>query len=169
MEGGSAGRKVSISPDAFDKQSSSKFPSSLIRVLREILRICLQIPVNLWRTAKTALLDWRLCVIFCIILRIPIGGSICYGFLDDWRSSQLRVLWNTSCCWQKLPTFTPQMGSKLASGRALCAVYASSHPKKGALPRIFGFLDGTARPICRPTKHREILYSGRKRFRCGKW
>lgn len=41
---------------------------------------------------------------------------------------------------------------------------------KGApLTNCIGFIDGTARPICRPKKNQKELYSGHKRFHCMKF
>ncbi|XP_055349413.1 LOW QUALITY PROTEIN: uncharacterized protein LOC129596212 [Paramacrobiotus metropolitanus] len=50
------------------------------------------------------------------------------------------------------------------------ALYATAIAGKGGIiPNVFGFIDGTARPICRPSVNQEIMYSGHKRFHCTKW
>lgn len=44
-------------------------------------------------------------------------------------------------------------------------IYAEAIERKGAaLSNCFGFIDGTVRPICRPTKHQRIVYNGHKRL-----
>ena len=44
-------------------------------------------------------------------------------------------------------------------------VYAESIRQKGAaLDNCFGFIDGTVRPICRPSKNQRIVYNGHKRI-----
>ncbi|XP_055339621.1 uncharacterized protein LOC129589089 [Paramacrobiotus metropolitanus] len=50
------------------------------------------------------------------------------------------------------------------------AGYASAISQKGGVfPDVFAFIDGTARPICRPTYNQKIMYSGHKRLHCTKW
>jgi hypothetical protein len=39
----------------------------------------------------------------------------------------------------------------------------------GAVQNFWGFIDGTARPICRPSVQQENYYSGHKRFHCLKY
>ena len=42
-------------------------------------------------------------------------------------------------------------------------IYADAIYAKGAaLSNCFGFVDGTVRPICRPTKHQHVVYNGHK-------
>ncbi|XP_055342334.1 uncharacterized protein LOC129590913, partial [Paramacrobiotus metropolitanus] len=41
--------------------------------------------------------------------------------------------------------------------------------KGGVYPGVIGFIDGTAREICRPKRYQRIMYSGHKRFHCTKW
>lgn len=41
--------------------------------------------------------------------------------------------------------------------------------KGGAIPNCWGFIDGTARPICRPSINQEEYYSGHKRYHCVKY
>ena len=42
--------------------------------------------------------------------------------------------------------------------------YAEAISMKGAaLDNCFGFIDGTARPICRPGKNQRLVYNGHKR------
>lgn len=49
--------------------------------------------------------------------------------------------------------------------RAHLQVYADAIYDKGApLQNCFGFVDGTVRPICRPTHHQRICYNGHKRI-----
>lgn len=36
------------------------------------------------------------------------------------------------------------------------------HQQGAALTNCFGFIDGTVRPICRPSKHQRIVYNGHK-------
>ena len=41
--------------------------------------------------------------------------------------------------------------------------YADAVHEKGApLVNCFGFIDGTVRPICRPTRHQKVCYNGHK-------
>ena len=50
--------------------------------------------------------------------------------------------------------------------------YAASIADKvepGVIPDVFGFIDGTARPICRPIKFQRQMFSGHKRTHCTKW
>ena len=43
--------------------------------------------------------------------------------------------------------------------------YADTVHQTGApLTNCFGFIDGTVRPICRPTRHQRVCYNGHKRF-----
>ena len=43
--------------------------------------------------------------------------------------------------------------------------YADAVHEKGApLVNCFGFIDGTVRPICRPTRHQKVCYNGHKRI-----
>ena len=37
------------------------------------------------------------------------------------------------------------------------------------IPNCWGFIDGTARAMCRPTANQEMCYSGHKRFHCIKF
>ncbi|KAJ8916992.1 hypothetical protein NQ315_012907 [Exocentrus adspersus] len=49
-------------------------------------------------------------------------------------------------------------------------IYAQAiRDKGGALPNCWGFIDGTARAICKPTNDQENYYSGHKRFHCIKY
>jgi len=42
--------------------------------------------------------------------------------------------------------------------------YAAAVNRKGApLPNCIGFIDGTVRPLCRPSRHQRQLYNGHKR------
>lgn len=41
--------------------------------------------------------------------------------------------------------------------------------KGSPVPNCWGFIDGTARPICRPSIHQEQYYSGHKRVHCVKF
>ncbi|XP_030766491.1 protein ALP1-like [Sitophilus oryzae] len=43
------------------------------------------------------------------------------------------------------------------------------HAKGGAMQNCWGFIDGTARQICRPSVEQENYYSGHKRFHCLKY
>ena len=40
---------------------------------------------------------------------------------------------------------------------------AIARVSEGASKRVIGFVDGTGRPICRPTVHQEVMYSGHHR------
>ena len=45
------------------------------------------------------------------------------------------------------------------------AFYANSMHNAGApLENCWGFVDGTVRPVCRPSKHQRLLYNGHKRI-----
>ena len=45
------------------------------------------------------------------------------------------------------------------------ALYANSIHNAGApLENCWGFVDGTVRPVCRPSKHQRLLYNGHKRI-----
>lgn len=41
--------------------------------------------------------------------------------------------------------------------------------KQEKVPNCIGFIDGTVRPICRPTKNQRIFYSGHKWIHCLKF
>ena len=43
------------------------------------------------------------------------------------------------------------------------------HSKGAALDNCWGFIDGTVRPIARPTKNQAIMFSGHKRVHCIKF
>lgn len=43
------------------------------------------------------------------------------------------------------------------------------HAKGGAMENCWGFIDGTARQICRPSIDQENYYSGHKRYHCLKY
>lgn len=43
------------------------------------------------------------------------------------------------------------------------------HSKGAPLENCIGFIDGTARPICRPKRYQRNVYSGHKRFHCLKF
>ena len=44
-------------------------------------------------------------------------------------------------------------------------IYSDSIAAKGtALQNCFGFIDGTVRPICRPSEQQRILYNGHERL-----
>ena len=46
----------------------------------------------------------------------------------------------------------------------LLEMYADAVAQKGAaLTNCFGFIDGTVRPICRPTQYQKIVFNGLKR------
>ena len=63
----------------------------------------------------------------------------------------LQYCYSGIICWHPLLTYT-----KVQS-------YAQSLHEAGGLPGIWGFLDGTFRPICRPTDNQEFYYSGYKK------
>ena len=46
---------------------------------------------------------------------------------------------------------------------ALEAYAATIHAKGAPLTNCFGFIDGTVRPICRPTRYQRVCYNGHKR------
>lgn len=46
---------------------------------------------------------------------------------------------------------------------------AAVHAKGAPLRQCFGFIDGTVRPIARPTVNQRIMYSGHKRVHCLKF
>ena len=46
---------------------------------------------------------------------------------------------------------------------------AAVHVKGAPLQQCFGFIDGTVRPIARPTVNQRIMYSGHKRVHCIKF
>lgn len=49
-------------------------------------------------------------------------------------------------------------------------VFAAAISRRGApMPNVWGFIDGTARQICRPTENQADYYSGHKRFHCLKY
>ncbi|XP_074033773.1 uncharacterized protein [Leptinotarsa decemlineata] len=49
-------------------------------------------------------------------------------------------------------------------------MYADAiHGRGAAISNCWGFIDGTARPICRPSINQEEYYSGHKRFHCVKY
>ena len=43
------------------------------------------------------------------------------------------------------------------------------HSKGAALSNCWGFIDGTVRPVARPSRSQGILYSGHKRVHCIKF
>lgn len=43
------------------------------------------------------------------------------------------------------------------------------HAKGAPLDRCWGFIDGSPRPIARPTRNQRIMYSGHKRLHCVKF
>ncbi|ESO99449.1 hypothetical protein LOTGIDRAFT_113508 [Lottia gigantea] len=44
-------------------------------------------------------------------------------------------------------------------------IYADTiHEKRAPLTNCFGFVDGTVRPICRPTRYQRVCYNGHKRI-----
>lgn len=48
--------------------------------------------------------------------------------------------------------------------------FASAIQARGApLNQCFGFIDGTVRPVARPTVNQRIMYSGHKRVHCMKF
>lgn len=49
------------------------------------------------------------------------------------------------------------------------AFSAAVHAKGAALQNCWGFIDGTARPITRPTRNQSIMFSGHKRVHCIKF
>ena len=49
------------------------------------------------------------------------------------------------------------------------AFSAAVHAKGAPLVQCYGFIDGTARPIARPTVNQRIMYSGHKRVHCIKF
>ena len=50
------------------------------------------------------------------------------------------------------------------------AVFSDAiHAKGAALQQCWGFIDGTVRPIARPTRNQRIMYSGHKRIHCLKF
>ncbi|XP_050515978.1 uncharacterized protein LOC126890879 [Diabrotica virgifera virgifera] len=54
--------------------------------------------------------------------------------------------------------------------REKLSAYSNSIAAKGAaVQNCWGFIDGTARPICRPTELQEEYYSGHKRVHCLKY
>lgn len=46
---------------------------------------------------------------------------------------------------------------------------AAIHAKGGALHQCWGFVDGTVRPISRPSRNQRIMFSGHKRVHCIKF
>lgn len=55
------------------------------------------------------------------------------------------------------------------SARHLEHYSATVHRKGAPLRNIWGFIDGTVRPCCRPGMYQEILFSGHKRVHCIKF
>ena len=51
----------------------------------------------------------------------------------------------------------------------LAAFSAAIHAKGAALQQCWGFIDGTVRPIARPTRNQRIMYSGHKILHCLKF
>ena len=49
------------------------------------------------------------------------------------------------------------------------AFSAAIHAKGAPLDQCWGFIDGTIRPIARPTRNQRIMYSGHKRTHCLKF
>lgn len=43
------------------------------------------------------------------------------------------------------------------------------HDKGAPLNQCWGFIDGTPRPMARPTRNQQIMYSGHKRVHCIKF
>ena len=43
------------------------------------------------------------------------------------------------------------------------------HAKGAPLSQCWGFIDGSARPIARPVKNQNVMYSGHKRIHCIKF
>ncbi|CAB3996987.1 Hypothetical predicted protein [Paramuricea clavata] len=43
------------------------------------------------------------------------------------------------------------------------------HEKGAALDNVWGFVDGTVRPISRPKLHQNVMYNGHKRVHAIKW
>ncbi|XP_033754685.1 protein ALP1-like [Pecten maximus] len=41
--------------------------------------------------------------------------------------------------------------------------------REGPLPNCWGFIDGTVRPVCRPTHHQKLIYNGHKRVHALKY
>ncbi|CAN8023026.1 unnamed protein product [Ixodes persulcatus] len=60
---------------------------------------------------------------------------------------------------------TPARMVEFASASWLPAV----HNKGGPLPNCWGFIDGTARPICRPKRNQKAYFSGHKRMHVVKY
>lgn len=55
-------------------------------------------------------------------------------------------------------------------GKIKCILFFQSiHNKGGAIPNCWGFIDGTARAICRPSVNQQDYYSGHKRQHCIKF
>ncbi|KAK6179757.1 hypothetical protein SNE40_012044 [Patella caerulea] len=49
-------------------------------------------------------------------------------------------------------------------------MFCDAISEKGSpMSNIFGFIDGTVRPICRPTQHQKICYNGHKRVHAVKF
>ena len=51
----------------------------------------------------------------------------------------------------------------------LAAFSDAVYSKGAALDNCFGFIDGTVRPVARPTRSQRVLFSGHKRVHCIKF
>ena len=58
--------------------------------------------------------------------------------------------------------------SKMTSARQECLA-AAIHRKGAPLSNCVGFIDGTIRPMCRPTRNQKAFYNGHKRIHCLKF
>ncbi|GAV08938.1 hypothetical protein RvY_18556 [Ramazzottius varieornatus] len=71
------------------------------------------------------------------------------------RSSKVLKTWDHS--WLKEDDFEIYADSIVAKGGP------------GVIRDVFAFIDGTARPICRPIFYQRQMFSGHKRIHCTKW
>lgn len=62
-----------------------------------------------------------------------------------------------------------QWNNNLLNPASMERYAAAIYRRGGTLENCFGFIDGTARPISRPSEHQSLLYNGHKRIRALKF
>ena len=85
-------------------------------------------------------------------------GSLCrvfYKILDHINANFGSLLRDWDQSWLQEPDFQ--------------TFSAAITEKGGVIPRVFGFIDGTARGTCRPGLHQRSFFSGHKRKHCLKY
>ena len=81
----------------------------------------------------------------------------------------LTFKWMTNFIYDSHKHLIASLDQPWLSPQNLKAFADATHRKGAALSNCWGFVDGTVRPICRPSQHQQVMYNGHKRLHALKY